>query len=168
MGDFHGMEIVFADTDSEFRPYLEEVTRRGRLVMRQCASCGLLRFPPGSACPWCMSLDGEWGEVSGKGTIYSYEVVTQAILSGLAGQVPYIVALVELDEQRGKPREGDGLRLVANVLKPDGTPEDEARVGIGVRVEVVLAELADGVNLPQFRVSAEAPEGSVWRYGVRR
>ena len=164
MGEFHGMEIVLAETDSEFRPYLEEVTRRGRLVMRQCASCGLLRYPPGAACPWCMSLDATWGEVSGKGTIYSYEIVTQAILGGFAEQVPYAVALVELDEQRDHPRAGDGLRLVANVVRPDGTPERESAVGIGVRVELVLVDLAGGVKLPQFKVSGEAPQGEVWRY----
>lgn len=163
MGDFYGMEIVLADTDTEFRPYLEEIARRGRLVMRRCASCGLLRYPPGAACPWCMSLEGDWAEVSGRGTIYSYEVVTQAILPGLAVNVPYVVALIELDEQRGAPEPENGLRIVANIVGPDGSPEAEENVGIGARVEVVLVDLAPDAKLPQFQL-AGGEQQAVWRY----
>src|SRR5439155_17257307 len=100
MPTFRDMEIVLADTDTEFRPYLEEVARRGKLVLRQCLPCGYMRYPPGPGCPVCGSLDWEWSEVSGKGTIYSYEIVTQAIQTGFRDLVPYAVVLVELDEQR--------------------------------------------------------------------
>ena len=38
-----------------------------------------------------------------QGTIYSYEIVTQAIQPAFADWVPYPVVLVELDEQRSVP-----------------------------------------------------------------
>jgi uncharacterized OB-fold protein len=161
MAEYRGMEIVPGETDSEFRPYFEEVARCGRLVMRRCAACGLLRYPPGAGCPWCASLEWEWAEVSGSGTVYSYEVVTQPILPGFADRVPYVVALVELDEQRGLPTPDDGLRLVANIVRPDGEPEAEERVGIGTRVDLSLQPFVEGLVLPQFSVVEGS--GPAWR-----
>jgi uncharacterized OB-fold protein len=163
MGEYRGMEIVLAPTDTEFRPYLEDVARRGWLVLRACGACGLMRYPSGAGCPFCGDLAWTWQEVSGKGTIASYEVVTQAIQPGFADWVPYVVVLVDLDEQRGVPTPEDGLRVVTNLVRQDGSPEEEAAFGINSRVEVTLQPFADGLLLPQFRLSGEAPSGPVWR-----
>ena len=54
--------------------------------------------------------------MSGKGTIYSYEIIVHAIQAGFREIAPYAVVVVELDEQRGVPTEHEGLRLVANLL----------------------------------------------------
>jgi hypothetical protein len=73
------------------------------------------------------------------------------------------VVLVELDEQRGRPTPDEGLRLIANLVTPDGRPEAEASVAIGKRVRVVFQDLADHLALPQFTLTDEPPEGRVWR-----
>lgn len=163
MPEYRGMNLILSPTDSEFRPYLEEVSRRRRLVLRRCSACGLMRYPPGVACPWCTSLEWEWQEVSGRGTIYSYEIVTQAIQPGFRDWVPYPVVLVELDEQRGVPTPEEAIRILANLVDADFRPEREEKVAIGLRVEAVFQEIGDGLLLPQFRLSGEAPQGGVWQ-----
>ena len=44
--------------------------------------------------------------------------------------------------------------------------EDEEKVAIGRRVEVVYLDGEDGFTLPQFKLSNEPPRGDVWRYPV--
>ena len=56
------------------------------------------------------------------------------------------------------------LRVVANLLRPDGRPEAEDQVAIGKRVRVIFQDLADHLALPQFTLSGEAPDGRVWRF----
>ena len=72
--------------------------------------------------------------------------------------------LVELDEQRGAPTPDEALRIVANLVKPDGTMEDEKDVAIGQRVRVTFDDLADHMALPQFTLSDEPAQGRVWRF----
>jgi len=160
--EYRGMNLVIPENDSEWREYFAEA-RKHRLVVRRCQSCGLLRYPPTAACPWCMELGFTWEPLSGRGTIYSYEIVVHAIQPGFKEMAPYAVVLVELDEQRGKPTADEGLRVVANLVTPDFKPEAEVNVGIGVRVRVVFQDLADHIALPQFTLSDEPAAGTPWR-----
>jgi uncharacterized OB-fold protein len=109
-----------------------------------------------------MDLGWTWQELSGKGTIYSYEVVHHAIQPGFKDATPYATVLVELDEQRATPTPDESLRVIANLVKPDFTFEDEAKVAIGKRVRVVFQDLADHFALPQFTLSGEPDEGRAW------
>lgn len=163
MPEYKGMNLIMPATDLEIRPMFAAAAQ-GRLVLRRCTDCGHLRYPPGGGCPWCSSLAGEWAEVSGNGFIYSYEIVCQAIQPGFAEWTPYAVVLVELDEQRGVPEPDTGLRMIANLVTPDFRPEPQENVGIGKRVRVIFQPLDDGVALPQFTLTDEAPEGRVWSF----
>ena len=80
--------------------------------------------------------------------------------------MPYPIVLVELDEQRGQPNPGDGLRITANLVDANLNVEEEENVAIGKRVRVVFMHLEDGLTLPQFTLTDEPPEGEVWRYPV--
>ena len=157
-----GLTLLVPDNDGEWKEYFAHA-RAHRLVMRKCSACGLMRYPPTHACPWCTALEWSWQEVSGRGTIYSYEIVVHAIQPGFKEVAPYAVILVELDEQRGAPTPDEALRVVANLVKPDGTMEDDKNVAIGRRVRVVFHDLADHLALPQFTLTDEAPPGRVWR-----
>ena len=163
MPTFRDMEIILAETDTEFKDYLEEVRRRGKLVLRRCLGCHYMRYPPGAGCPSCGSLEWEWAEVSGNGTIYSYEIVVQPIQRGFRELVPYPIVLVELDEQRGVPGPGDAIRLVTNLLKDDGSPEEPDKVAIGARVELMLQPFCEDLYLPQFRLDGKTHGEPVWR-----
>ncbi|HZF05817.1 MAG TPA: OB-fold domain-containing protein [Patescibacteria group bacterium] len=160
---YRGMTLIVPDNDSEWKEYFAHA-RQHRLMLRACKACGLMRYPPTHACPWCMDLGWTWKEVSGRGTIYSYEIVHHAIQPGFKDATPYAVVLVELDEQRGHPTPDEGLRIIGNLVKPDGvTFEDDKQVAIGRRVRVVFQDLAEQMALVQFALSDEPPQGRVWR-----
>lgn len=163
MPEYRGINLILPGQDQEFRPYFAAAAE-GRLVVRRCSACGLLRYPPGIACPWCNALESEWVSVSGRGTIYSYEVVMQAIQPGFADWVPYAVVLVELDEQRGVPTADEALRLIANLVTDELQPEAEENIAIGRRVRAVFQPIGDGLALPQFALAGKPAEGRVWRF----
>jgi len=175
MATYKGLQVFVQETDSEHRGYFE-AARQGELVVQHCLSCGLLRGSVGAACPFCTSLEWDWQAVSGKGVIYSYQIVTQAVHPAFAEWVPYPIVLVELDEQRGLPwrggREGEtvSLRVMANLCRRDDptVPEAEDNVAIGKRVEVYFVNLDDSIAVPQFRLSDEPPEVTPWRAPIER
>jgi uncharacterized OB-fold protein len=159
---YRGMTLIVPDNDSEWIEYYA-FARKHQLVVRRCTACGLLRYPPTHACPWCMDLGWAWQPVSGTGTIYSYEIVVHAIQPGFKEIAPYPIVLVELDEQRATPTPDESLRIIANLVKPDFSPETEPNVAIGKRVRVMFQDLADHIALPQFTLTEEKPDGRVWR-----
>ena len=161
--EYRGMLLVVPDNDSEFAGYFE-AARQHRLVIKKCIGCGLLRFPPGSGCPWCTSLDWTWQQVSGRGTIYSYEIIVHAIQPGFRDLTPYPVVIVELEEQHGVPDPQDALRIIANLVDADFQPEAENNVAVGNRVDVVFQDLSPELSLPQFHLTGEPPAGPVWQF----
>ena len=119
------------------RPFWD-AAREGRLVIQRCAACRRYNHPPRTACDACLSTDLAFEEVSGRGTVWSFTVMHQKSVAGFEDAVPYLTALVELDEQ-------PLLLLVTNL------PEtDPASVRIGGRVHVIFEPLGDGLMLPQF------------------
>jgi uncharacterized protein len=159
---YRGMTLIIPDNDTEWREYFA-FARQHRLMLRRCVACGLMRYPPTHACPWCAALEWAWQEVSGRGTIYSYEIVTHAIQPGFKEATPYPVVLVELDEQRGQPTPDEALRIIGNLVTLDLCMEDERQVAIGRRVRVVFHDLADHLSLPQFTLTDEPPTQRLWR-----
>jgi uncharacterized protein len=160
--EYRGMALVIPENDSEWREHFE-LARSHRLMLRGCARCRLMRYPPSHGCPWCGSLEWSWQHVSGGGHIYSYEIVAHAIQPGFKDWTPYPVVLVELDEQRGEPTEHEALRIIANLVTPEFRPEQEDNVAIGRRVRVLFQDITEDFALPQFALTDEAPVGRVWR-----
>jgi uncharacterized protein len=163
MAEYLGVKVEVASNDPEHREFLEHAGQ-GRFVLQQCEACGRLRYPIGNACPFCQAQGWSWQAVSGRGTIYSYQIVTHGIHPAFRGVTPYPVVLVELDEQRGVPTAHDGLRVLGLLVDAAGQPEHEERTGIGLRVEVDFADLGDGLGLPRFRLADEPAEHPVWQY----
>lgn len=71
--------------------------REERIVLQRCGGCGRLRFPPLGRCPYCRSTAAVHEAVAGTGTVYSWTVVHRAFDPAFAGDVPYVVATVDLD-----------------------------------------------------------------------
>lgn len=113
---------------------------RGELLLQRCAACGTLRHPPSPICPRCRSDAHAWVAANGRGTVYTFTVVRQALAKGWDARVPYVVAVVELDE---------GPRILSNVV--DVAPDD---VRIGLPVEVVFVESEGEQKLPVFKAQA--------------
>lgn len=126
----------FPILDEDNRDFWEGA-RRHELIIKRCADCGYYIHYPKPFCPKCWSGNIRPARVSGRGAVFTYCVVRQQIMPGIPA--PYIVALVEIEEQRG-------VRLTANLL--DCQPE---QVYIGMPVEVTFQEIDEELALPQFR-----------------
>ena len=130
------------------RPVPDEVTAfyweavgRGELAVLRCESCRRFHHPPDVACPHCGATDLRAEVVSGRGVVFASTVARQAFDAAFVDEVPYVLALVELDEQ-------PGVRILANVLDVAPVP-----VAVGTPVQVAFEHHGDW-SLPQFRVVA--------------
>ena len=162
-----GMPLSLDDLEVENLTYFKHCAAHD-FHLQACANCSLLRYPPTTACPWCTSREANWVPVEGKGTVHSYTEVHHPIQPAFKGHTPYLVLLVDLDRQLGKPTEHEALRVVGNLTTPDGklaSPEIVKRVGIGTRVRMVFTDVAPGLALPQWIIdeTAKQPENP-WRY----
>jgi hypothetical protein len=163
--DYLGMSLSIDDLDVENLAYFRHCAAHD-FHLQQCGGCGLLRYPPATACPWCMSRHSKWVPVEGTGTVHSYTEVHHAIQPAFRGRTPYLVLLVDLDTQKGKPTEHEALRVVGNLATADGKlapPELVSQVGIGTRVRMVFSDVAPGLSLPQWALDDAQPE-KAWRY----
>jgi uncharacterized OB-fold protein len=109
--------------DACSRPYWEGANQ-GEFRFQRCRGCGKAQFYPRSACVHCQGTDLAWQVAAGLGRVASFSVVHRAPLAAFAGDVPYTLALVDLDE---------GFRFMCNVLNCD-----PAAVRIGMRVRVTF------------------------------
>jgi len=117
--------------------------RARRLLIRRCNACGHLHFMPRCLCPVCWSDQLEWVESKGTGSIHSFTVIRRAPMAAFAPSVPYVIALIELDE---------GPRMMANVRGADALS-----TRIDDRVQVTFEDRGDGAMIPQFvRLEATA------------
>ena len=147
------MAVVPGMTDLT-APYWD-AAREGRLVVQECRSCRQVWHPPLPRCPHCHAADPGWRPVSGEGAVYTYTVVRHATHYAFAGQIPYVLAIVELAEG---PRLVTALVGVGVGVEP-GEPDGPGEVRVGLPVRVVFREVADGVTLPYFeRVAGRAPK----------
>ncbi len=118
------------------RPFWD-AANAGRLVIQRCASCAKHIFYPRVVCPHCFSDQLEWVEASGKGTVYSYTVVENNAPSAFLADMPYVVAIIRLEE---------GVQMLSNVIDCD-----PAGLACDMPVEVSLEKLNDEFTLPKFR-----------------
>lgn len=111
--------------------------REHKLLFQKCQNCGLVRWPPSIICPNCYSHDTEIMEASGKGRVYTYAVYHQAYHSGFESEVPYVTAVIELEE---------GPHFLSNII---GCSPDE--VECDMPVEVVWEDITREFSLPKFK-----------------
>src|SRR5581483_6754206 len=105
--------------------------------MPHCGTCGYYTFPPALGCPRCGSRPLSWRQVSGRGSVFSFVVYHRLYNPAFAHLVPYVVAVIALEE---------GPRILSNVV---GIPFDRVRCDMSVRV--VFDEVREeGVVIPQF------------------
>lgn len=112
---------------------------KGELRFQQCSACGALRYVPRDLCASCGSLESEWVRSKGSGRVFTYTIAVRAMHPAFASEVPYAVAIVELDE---------GLRMLSRVVD---CPPDELRIGMLVYVD--FQTVSETVTLPVFRRS---------------
>ena len=111
------------ERDPDSVPHWDALLER-RLLLQGCSSCSKVRYPAMSHCPYCTSAEHAWRQLSGEGSIYSWIVVRQAFWPQFAGEVPYALGTVDLDE---------GGRVVARMDDVDA-PD----FGLRVRADYVV------------------------------
>jgi uncharacterized OB-fold protein len=112
-------------------------TAEGKLLIRRCNSCGVHHYYPRNFCPECWSDDVEWVEASGRATLYTHSTVYVNDLPPFGEQVPYVAAVVDLEE---------GPRMMTRLtgVEPDG-------LEIGMALEAVFETVDEGVTLAYFQ-----------------
>jgi hypothetical protein len=129
------LEDVLYAIDSDTRPFWE-ATKRGELLIQHCPQCDAYQFYPRIVCKNCLS-DVEWVVAKGTGSVYSFSVVHKVFNPEFKDKVPFIVALIELDE---------GPRMMTNLI---GVPFESVK--IGMRVKADYSESFGEYHLVKFK-----------------
>lgn len=114
-----------------------EGTRQGKLMIQKCSDCNKHIFYPRLVCPHCFSDNVGWVQASGRGTVYSYTVVHSNAPSAFLADMPYVVAVIRLEE---------GVQMLSNIV---GCDFNDLRCDMPV--EVTFEKLTDEFTLPKFR-----------------
>jgi uncharacterized OB-fold protein len=122
--------------DIDTQPFWD-AAKEHKLLVKRCGACGAHFHYPRPFCPKCWSADVSWVEASGRGTVYTFSVVHQNDLPPWPSRVPYVAAIVELEE---------GPRLMSMVVEC----EHDA-VECGLPVEVTFEVRDDEFTVPVFR-----------------
>ena len=120
----------------ETRPFWD-ACRRGELWIQWCEVCKEYQFYPRGICAACFSPGIKWVKAKGTGTVWTFTVTRQNRTPGFAEEVPYVLALVELEE---------GVKLFTNIVECD--PKE---VHIGMPVEVTFRRATPEVTIPYFK-----------------
>ena len=118
-----------ADTAEYWR-----AAHEGRLLVQRCTACTKAQLYPRDRCRHCRG-EVRWEEASGRGTVYSFTVVRQNYIRPFRDWIPYVVALVDLEE---------GPRVMTNVV---GCDPGEVHIGMPVRARFEVVSDAAGIAL---------------------
>lgn len=112
--------VVIPDPDSAV---FWEGVNNSRFLFQRCEACKKAQFYPRSVCSHCKAGPLTWEESAGRGRVASFSVIHRAPIAAFKGDVPYVLALVDLEE---------GVRFMCNVVNCNPT-----NVKIGSAVKVV-------------------------------
>lgn len=128
---------------------LWEGLKRHEFRLFRCKKCGAWYFP----VAYCSKHNNEpfygnmeWAQASGKGKVFAFLIHYKAFHQGFINDVPYVYALIELDE---------GPLMSSNIVECE-----PSQVYVGMPVEVVFEDrrtISGGeevtFTLPKFRPS---------------
>lgn len=109
------------EIDEINRPFWE-ATRRSELRLQRCNDCRHVWYPAGTNCPKCLSNNFEWSLMSGRGAVWSFIVYHHCWHRGFEKEIPYNVAMIQLEE---------GPIVITDIV---GIKNDAIKVGMPVRV----------------------------------
>ena len=114
-----------------------EASRKHQLVVQRCKRCWHMQHYPRAICGACNHTEFDWVPSAGKGQVYSFVRVHVNRAPGWEKEVPYVFALIQLNE---------GIHMLSNVVGV--RPE---QVEIGMPVEVFFEDITSEISLPKFR-----------------
>ncbi len=136
MSEATRIEKPIPEPDEASAPFFDGAAR-GVLMIMRCEGCGTYLAPGTRFCSECLGEDLTWTEASGRGELFTFGIMHQRYHPGFDAEIPYNIAVVELEE---------GPRVNTNVV---GCSNDE--LVVGMKLQAVFEKVADGVHLPKFR-----------------
>ena len=118
--------------------------RAGELRIPRCDACGAWNWYPPLFCKRCGAPGPRWTRVSGRATLFTWTVVHRAFDDTFKARVPYLTALVELEED-------PSLRLATLLVDVDRNA-----LRLGLPLEVVFEEIDERLTLPRFTSATPA------------
>ena len=121
---------------------------RGELMIPRCEQCANYVWYPAAECPGCGAGEPRWVPVSGRATLFSWAVLRRAFLPAFADMVPFVTALVALDED-------PAVRLCTYIVdaEPDALRAD-APVHVTFRPLSFPTVPDRAVPVPMFRLES--------------
>lgn len=125
--------------NEQSRPFWQ-ATREGRLQLPRCNHCGTFHTYFEPWCSHCGQEGVHWERLSGRGRIWANCRFHRVYFPGFSPEMPYNVAMVELEE---------GPRIMTNIVGlPTGALDE---MPIGMAVEAVFEPVTAEVSLVKFR-----------------
>jgi uncharacterized OB-fold protein len=119
-----------------------QACREQRFLVHRCTACGRAYWPA-SCCIEHGSAAMQWQEASGRGEVHTYTIVHHAYEPSLSERLPYVLAVVKLDE--------------GPFFHSDIVGCEPGQVRVGMRVEVVYDRLDADCVIPRFTPASRAP-----------
>ncbi|MDP7619387.1 MAG: OB-fold domain-containing protein [Dehalococcoidia bacterium] len=126
--------------DAVTKPFWDAANER-RLVAQFCLGCNRYQHPPQEKCAKCDGGDLEFRQLSGRGTIYSWQIMHDTRVRLMQEYQPMVIAVVESEES-------PDVWLLTNL-----PGSEQGQFDIGDPVEVEFEEVAPGTFIPQFRLA---------------
>jgi uncharacterized OB-fold protein len=114
-----------------------EQCKEHRLTFQKCNDCNHVRWPPALLCPQCHSVSHDGIVSPGRGTVYTFVVYHQAFHPAFKEDLPYVVAVIKLEE---------GPQIVSNIVGCD-----PVKVACDMPVELIWEDITDEFSLPKFQ-----------------
>jgi hypothetical protein len=115
-----------------------EGCNRGELLLQRCDKCHAIQWFPRAYCRECSNQTFHWSKASGRARVVSSSIVRKPINPSFAAMVPYVIAIVELDE---------GMRMMTNIVDAA-----DRVIKAGDRVEVEFERQNEDTVIPVFRL----------------
>jgi len=107
------------------------------MQLQRCSDCAALRYPPGPACPKCLSTGYAWTPIEGKGKILSWTTFHRQYLP--AYPAPHTVVAVQLSE---------GPIMIGHVAA-----KEVGKLKVDAPVRMIYVDHADGYRIPSFEIT---------------
>lgn len=113
--------------------------KKKEIWIQRCSSTNQFQFYPRTHCMLHNQNDIEWVKVSGDSTLFTYAIVYQAPMHSFVDDVPYVNALVKLNE---------GPIIPSNIVDVEPDPSN---FKIGMKLKPVFVNVNKNFTLLKFR-----------------
>lgn len=109
------------------------------MAIQKCSDCGTFRYPPGAACPICLSLRFDWAPLSGRATVLSWATFHRQYLP--AYPAPHTVVAAQLAE---------GPILIAGI-----DAAEKVGLQLDAPLQIITRDHPEGYKVPWLTLAAE-------------